>query len=58
MPSSLMQTLYGFTCTKGRGFNNPKVMLFNIVAAERAEVGLQVGGVCRPSFDLSTPRRR
>ena len=49
MPSSLMQTPYICTCTKGRGFNDPREMIFNIVPAQRAEV--KVCGVCRATFD-------
>ena len=51
MPSSLMQTPYICTCTKGRGFNDPREMIFNIVPARRAEVDLKVCGVCRATFD-------
>ena len=46
MPTSAMQILHDWTCTKDRVFNNSKVML-------RAEEGLKACGVYRTSLDLS-----
>ena len=50
MPTSPMQILHDWTCTKDRVFNNSKVML-------KAEEGLKACGVYRASFDFSTPTK-
>ena len=55
LPTPPMQTLYGCTCTKDRGFNDPREMIFNIVPAQRAEVDLKKSAEFAEQTSTTTP---